>query len=291
MTEIRCVVAAGDILGETPLWCTATQALWWLDIDGAKVQRFDPATGQHDIHRFAAQYVGALALRVDGGLLVALDRALHRFDPDSGVLTKLCQVEPDTLDNRLNDGRCDAHGRFWVGTMDNQLTRPNGSFYRVDPDGTVTHQFSDVMVSNTVAIAPDQRTLYFSDTRRFVTWAFDLDVAEGVLSNRRVFVDYTASRERPDGACVDAEGCIWNAIFAAGKVVRYTPRGHVDRVVAMPVTNPTCLCFGGADLKTLFVTSARKFLSAERLQPEPLAGAVLAFETDVPGLPEARFGA
>jgi sugar lactone lactonase YvrE len=224
-------------------------------------------------------------------VLVALDRTLHTFDPGTGALTKFAQVEPDSIDNRLNDGRCDAHGRFWVGTMDNQLTRPNGAFYRIDPDGRVTRQFGDVIVSNTVAIAPDQRTLYFSDTRRFLTWAFDLDVANGALTNRRVFVDHSATRERPDGACVDAEGYVWNAIFAGGKVIRFTPRGEVDRVVRIPTTNPTCLCFGGQDLKTLFVTTARKFLTPERLQAEPLAGAILAFETDVPGLPEGRFGA
>jgi sugar lactone lactonase YvrE len=141
-----------------------------------------------------------------------------------------------------------------------------------------------------VAIAPDQRTLYVSDTRRFVTWAFDLDVVAGKLSNRRVFVDYSATRERPDGACIDSHGCVWTAIFAGGKIVRYTPQGRVDRVVPVPVTNPTCLCFGGADLKTLFITSARKFLSPERLQAEPLAGSVLSFETDIAGLPEQRFG-
>jgi sugar lactone lactonase YvrE len=291
MSEIRCVVAANDILGETPLWCTASQSLWWLDIDGTKVQRFTPATGKHDVFKFSAQYVGSLALRADGSLLVALDRTLHLFDPQSGALEKFTQVEPDTIDNRLNDGRCDARGRFWVGTMDNQLTRPNGAFYRIDPDGLVTRQFGDVIVSNTVAISPDQRTLYFSDTRRFVTWAFDLDAADGALTNRRVFVDHSATRERPDGACVDVEGYVWNAIFAGGKVIRFSPRGEVDRVVAIPTTNPTCLCFGGPDLKTLFVTTARKFLSPERLQVEPLAGAVLAFETDVPGLPERRFGA
>jgi sugar lactone lactonase YvrE len=291
MSEVRCVVAANDILGETPLWCAASQSLWWLDIDAAKVQRFTPATGKHDSFKLSAQYVGSLALRADGSLLVALDRALHSFDPQSGALTKFVQVEPDTLDNRLNDGRCDARGRLWVGTMDNQLTRPNGAFYRIDPDGRATRQFGDIIVSNTVAISPDQRTLYFSDTRRFVTWAFDLDVADGALSNRRVFVDHSATRERPDGACVDAEGCVWNAIFAGGKVIRFTPLGVVDRVVPIPTTNPTCLCFGGPDLKTLYVTTARKFLTPERLRAEPLAGAVLAFETDVPGLPEARFGA
>ena len=141
-----------------------------------------------------------------------------------------------------------------------RLARPSGSFYRVDPDGRVTKQFGDVIVSNTVAIAPDQRTLYFSDTRRHVTWAFDLDAAAGALSNRRIFVDHRAAAERPDGACIDADGCVWIAIFAGGRVVRYTPAGKVDRTIALPVTNPTCPCLGGPDLRTLYITTARKFL-------------------------------
>jgi sugar lactone lactonase YvrE len=248
------------------------------------------ASGRHEAFSFDARFVGSLALCADGKLLVALDLALHTFDPESGALTKLCQVEPAQLDNRLNDGRCDKTGRFWVGTIDNQLTRPNGGFYRVDADGTITRQFGDVMVSNTVAISPDQRTLYFSDTRRYTTWAFDLDVERGTLANRRVFADHTAMRDRPDGACVDAQGYLWNAVFAGARVIRYAPDGRIDRTVEVPTTNPTCVCLGGPELKTLFITTAAKFLTAEQLRAQPLAGALLALDVDVPGLPEARFG-
>lgn len=286
----RCAVPGEDLLGETPLWCAATQTLLWLDIDNALLQRWHPASGRQDSFRFDARHVGTLALAQPGEVLLGLDLALQRFDIARGLLTPLCQVEPATLDNRLNDGRCDAQGRLWVGTMDNQLSRPNGAFYRVDPDGSVHRQFGDVIVSNSVAIAPDGRTLYFSDTRSFVTWAFDLDAASGTLSRQRIFVDHGATRDRPDGACVDAAGCVWNAIFGGGRVVRYTPEGAVDRVVALPVSNPTCVCLGGPDLRTLFITTARKFLSTEQLRAQPLAGSVLALEVDVPGLPEARFG-
>ena len=291
MTGIRCAFAARDTLGESPLWCERTQTLWWLDIDGCKLHSLQPGSGRHLAHTFTAKFVGALALRSQGGILLALDLALHVFDPASGELRLFAQVEPAHLDNRLNDGRCDAHGRFWVGTMDNGLTQPRGGFYRIDPDGKVTRQFGDVIVANTIAISPDQKTLYFSDTRRHVTWAFDFDAERGCLGKRRVFVDYAASGDRPDGACVDAEGFVWNAIFAGGRVVRYAPDGRVDRTIALPVTNPTCVCLGGPQLRTLYITTARKFLSSERLRAEPLAGALLAIDVDVEGLPEATFGA
>lgn len=175
--------------------------------------------------------------------------------------------------------------------MDNQLHRPSGSLYRVDPDGGVQAMFGDVIVTNTIALSPAQDRLYFSDTRRFTTWQFDLDLNAGTLANRRVFVDHTTSKTRPDGACVDAQGYVWNAIFGGGRLVRFTPAGEVDRVVELPVTNPTCVCLGGEDLKTLFITTARKFLSREKLRNEPLAGSVLAIDVDVPGLPEYPFGA
>lgn len=288
---VRCAVPGHDVLGETPLWCDRTQSLLWLDIDAGKLQRFHPASGRQDAFTFDAMYVGSLALtRETSRVLLALDLGLHRFDIGTGALELLAQVEPRGLDNRLNDGRCDSAGRFWVGTMDNQLHRPNGAFYRVDPDGSVHRQFGDVIVSNTVAISPKQDALLFSDTRRYLTWKFPLDVKAGALGARQVFVDHTAAVERPDGACVDAEGFVWNAIFAAGKVVRFTPGGKVDRVIALPVTNPTCVCFGGPELKTLFITTARKFLDRTQLRREPLAGSVLAVELDVPGLPEHRFG-
>ncbi len=289
---VRCAIPGQDMLGETPLWCEATQSLLWLDIDSGKLQRFHPASGRQDAFSFDAKYAGSLALmRAPGRVLLGLDVGLHVFDLATGALTLLCQVEPAECDNRLNDGRCDAQGRLWVGTMDNQLHRPNGALYRIDPSGHVQQMLGEVIVSNTLAISPAQDRLYFSDTRRYTTWAFDLDVGQGTLSGQRVFVDHTAERMRPDGACVDAQGYLWNAIFAAGRVVRYTPDGQVDRVIALPVTNPTCVCLGGPEFKTLYITTARKFLGRDQLRREPLAGSVLAVEVDVPGLAEQRFGA
>ncbi len=288
--QIQCAFAARNILGETPLWCASTQTLWWLDIDACKLHSLKPYAETHVEYGFEGRFTGSLALRRGGGLLIALDGSLCCFDPTNGELQPFAEIEKPELDTRLNDGRCDARGRFWVGSMDNMLSRPSGSLYRVDPDGRVERQFGDVIVSNTIALSPDNKTLYFSDTRRFITWAFDLDVETGRLGERRVFVDYTAAKERPDGACVDAEGFLWNAIFAGGRIVRYSPDGQLDRTIKLPVTNPTCLCFGGKDLQTLYITTARKFLSEEQLATEPLAGSILAIDVETQGIPEAEFG-
>lgn len=287
--HIECVVNGQDQLGETPLWCDSTQKLWWLDIERPKLQSFDPATGNHTSLDMPGTYLGSQALTKSGHRLLATDLSLELFDLETASSTPLATVETG-LDNRLNDGRVDSRGRLWIGTMDNQLHRPNGGLYRVDPDGTVTKFASDVIVSNGIAFSPDGDTLYFTDTRRHMSWAFDLDVDDGVITNRRLLADYSATGDRPDGACVDVDGCLWAAFFAGGCIVRYRPDGVIDRTIRLPVTNPTCLCFGGGDLKTLFVTSATKFLSPEVLAEEPLAGALLAIEGVGQGLPENRFG-
>ena len=289
MTEIERAVESLDLLGETPLWCDHTQTLYWIDIDNRILRRFKPETGAREFFRFKGGYLGSLALRASGGMLLGIDGDLLTWKP-GGDPEPFASLEPPERDTRLNDGRVDARGRFWVGSMDNQLHRPLGSFYRVDPDGAAPRLFDNIIVTNSVSFSPDQKTMYFSDTRRFVLWAFDIDIDDGVLTNKRVFHDHTASRDRPDGTCVDADGGVWNAIFAGGRVVRYAPDGRIDRAIDLPVTNPTCVCFGGSDLKTLFVTTARKFLSSERLEKEPLAGSVLALRPGAQGLPEHRFG-
>jgi sugar lactone lactonase YvrE len=288
---VRVVVNARDQLGETPLWCPRTGKIWWIDIERPKLQSFDERTGKHEVYAFGSTFAGSLALHRAGGFVVALDNSLHRFDPANSMLGHIVDVEPADKPTRLNDGRCDRQGRLWIGTMDAAIREPLGSFYRVDPSGAVQWLFNDIIVTNSVTTSPDDRTLYMSDTRRFKIWAFDLDPDDGVLSNRRVFADYSQEKGRPDGACVDSDGCVWNAVFAGHRVIRYTPAGKVDRVVELPVTNPTCVCFGGPALDTLYITTATKMIAPEVLAREPLAGALLALDVGVKGLPEAMFGA
>lgn len=286
--RIEAVVRGEDQLGETPLWCDRTQRLWWIDIEQPKLQSFDPVTGDHTVQPLEGTFAGTHALTESGRHLLACDLELYSFDTSSSAKNSLVPVEHG-IDNRLNDGRIDARGRLWVGTMDNQLHRPNGGLYRIDPDGTATRFADGVIVANGIAFSPDGKTLYFTDTRRYQSFAFDLDLDDGVVTQRRLLADYAATGDRPDGACVDVDGCLWVAFFAGGRIVRYAPDGRIDRSIALPVTNPTCLCFGGPGLKTLYVTSATKFLSAEQRAAEPLAGALFAIEGVGQGLPEHRF--
>ena len=287
--RMDCVAQTRDRLGETPLWCTVTERLWWIDIENPRLHSYDPATGEHETVALPGTHAGTQALTKAGDRLLAEDLTLYARDADTGYRSDLLSLEHG-LDNRLNDGRVDARGRFWVGTMDNGLSRPNGALYRIDTDGVATRMESGVIVSNGIAFSPDGKTLYFTDTRRYTSYAYDLDLDDGVITNRRVFADYSATRERPDGACVDVDGCLWAAFFGGGRIVRYRPDGRIDRTIALPVTNPTCLAFGGRDLKTLYVTTAWKFLREEQLAAEPLAGALLAIEGAGQGLPEHRFG-
>jgi len=287
--NIECRVRANDQLGETPLWCTETRKLWWVDIEKPKLQSFCPKTNQHDAWPFPGNFLGSLALTKQSTFLLAIDLLLHQHDVTAQVTEPFAEIERD-VDNRLNDGRVDCRGRFWIGTMDNQYNRPNGSLYRIDPDGAVHKMLDDIKVSNGMAFSPDHKTFYFTDTRRFQTWAFDFDVDDGVLHNRRLFANYEATGDRPDGACVDVDGCLWTAFFGGSRIVRYQPNGTIDRVIPLPVTNPTCVCFGGDDLKTLYITTASKFLSDDQLNNEPWAGSLLSIEGIGQGLPEHRFG-
>jgi len=287
--NLRCAVDAKNELGETPLWCPATQTLWWIDIEQPRLQSFEPRTGAYKAYSFDTTYLGSVALRPGGGFLLALNGSLHTFDPASGRLELFADVESPGLNTRLNDGRCDRQGRFWVGSMDLQMTEPKGSLYRIDGDGTVIRAETGFKLVNSIAISPDQHTLYCSDTRGYVIWAFDLDAASGQLKRKRLFADFTAQRDRPDGASVDAEGFLWVAMFAGARVLRFAPDGRVDRTIPLPVTNPTCVCFGGPDLKTLYISTARKYLTEQQRLDEPLAGALLALDVDVAGLPEATF--
>ncbi len=288
--NIACVVQANDALGESVLWCPRSRRVWWLDILAPALQSFDPRTREHRVIPLPGRNCGNLALRRAGGFVLAMDGGLHGFDPDTGALEFLLHVEGEPPENRYNDGRCDRMGRLWIGTTDSRHRRPSGGLYRIGPDRAAARMLDGVTIPNSTAFSPDDRTLYFADTPRHVVWAFDFDLAAGEISNRRVFADLSAGRGFPDGSCVDADGFLWNAQYGGGRVVRYAPDGGVDRVLALPVSNPTCCCFGGDDLETLYVTSAAQRMTPEQRAAEPLAGGLLAVRAGVRGLPEATFG-
>ncbi len=287
MTEIRRVGTSTDMLGEGPVWSIAEQALYWVDIPGKAVRRWRQASDE--VTSWAMpEMVGSLALREKGGILLALRPEFSLLDPETGKITPFAQApNHDSTVLRFNDGKCDRQGRFWVGTMTVGERKPLGRLYRLDGGGC-SEFMGGIDIPNSLCWSPDGRTMYFSDSPRRVIWAFDYDPDTGEARNRRDF----ASVEAPmvsDGATVDAEGFLWSANFHGWRVTRFTPDGRVDRVLELPASNITSCAFGGPDLTTLFITCAGHTLTPEQRAAQPLAGALLAVEVGVKGLPEPGF--
>jgi sugar lactone lactonase YvrE len=287
-TEVHCVVDARNKLGEVPVWDIAEQAIYWVDIKGALLQRYHPATGA--VRRWTMpERLCALALREKGGLVIALASGFAFFDPETGAIERLAAPEAHLPGNRMNDGKCDRRGRFWAGTMDDSLKRQTAALYRLDADLSCHQMETGIGISNSLAWSPDNQTFYFADTLVKTIFAYDFDLESGAIRNRRVFADCRASQGAPDGSTIDAEGFLWNAHWDGWKLVRYAPDGRVDREVRLPVQKPTSCMFGGPDLATLYVTSAIWDHSVEDLKSQPHAGGLLALDVGVRGLPEPRF--
>ena len=276
----------GATLGEGPVWDSRTGTVYFVDIKGRNVHAC-AADGSGRRTWAMPRQPGAIVPVKGGGHAITLEDGVYRFDERSGALTLVCHVEHDQPSNRFNDGHVDAQGCLWFGSMHDPEEESTGSLYRYEADGQVRVKDSDYIITNGPATSPDGRTLYHTDTLKREVYAFDL-AADGSLSNKRLFMQVTGSGY-PDGMAVDAEGCVWIAHFAGARIERYSPQGELLRTVNFPCSNITKLAFGGDDLKTAFVTTARKGLSAEALAQQPLAGALFVFRTDVPGLAQHEF--
>jgi L-arabinonolactonase len=288
VTDVRCVLRADAVLGEGALWDVAERVLYWVDIKGRSVHRFDPASGG-DRRWPVAEDVGSLAVRAGGGLVLALRSGFHFFDPATGRATPVALPEPERTENRFNDGKTDRQGRFWAGSMHDPETKPTGALYRLDADLSCARLIDGVVCSNALCWSPDSRTMYHADTCARTVWAWDFDASSGEVANRRTFVQVPESEGAPDGATVDADGFVWLAHWNGWRVTRYDPRGRVARVVPLPVQRPTCPAFGGPDLDVLYVTSATIGLSPEERAQQPWAGGLLALDPGARGLAEQRF--
>jgi sugar lactone lactonase YvrE len=292
--DVTCVLDARAELGECPVWSIEEQALYWVDIRAPALHRLDPATGATRTWPLPSR-VGSFALREAGGAVVALVDGFHRLDLDTGELQFVAGPErvPGT---RFNDGKVSPDGRFFAGTMDEEsLSRPIAALYRLDPDLSLHRVVEGLVVSNGLAWTADGRTVYHSDSQGHadsggpVIWADDYDPDNGELSGRRVVARPTENVGRPDGGATDQEGYYWSAGISAGVLNRWSPDGRLDRSIPLPCSHPTAPCFGGPDLRTLFVTSLRHDLPAEVLAAKPLSGGIFALRVDVPGVPISRF--
>ncbi len=294
MPDIGALPGVGpSLLGESPFWHPAEQVLYWCDIAGRALHRWEPRSGRHRRWDFDTELASCAPL-MEGGLLLALRDGLRCFHPDSGETMALGNDLPyDPTRERFNDGKADVQGRFWVGTIYEPRDAPNAALYRWSR-GRLDRMADRVTVSNGLAWSPDARTMYWADTKAHTVFAFDFERSNSAISRQRVFTQFAPKVEgrgladyggRPDGAAVDAEGGYWVAMCEGARLLRLAPDGTPTREVKLPVRCPTMPCFGGADLCTLYITTARDKRPADELAREPLAGCVLQLRVDVPGLP------
>jgi L-arabinonolactonase len=287
--DIRVLVPAANLIGESPVWSVREQALYWVDVEARLVQRLATATGE--IARWTVPEVtSCIGLRRRGGLVAGTRVGLVLVDTTTGAVTPIAHPEADLPGNRFNDGKVDRAGRFWAGTK-NIANSPetSGSVYRLDPNFEVHRIDRGISCVNGIAWSPDDRVMYLCDTWLRRIYAYDFEPGAGTGHNRRLFAAVATEDGYPDGLTVDAEGFAWNAHYDGWRITRYAPDGRVDRVVRMPAQHVTSLTFGGADLRTLFVTSASLRLTPAERERQPQAGHVFAFEPGVTGLPEPLF--
>jgi sugar lactone lactonase YvrE len=294
----RLVLDARAVLGECPLWSVAEQKLYWVDISGRAIHRYDPATGADTQWAMPCE-PGCIAFARAGGLVAALRDGFYRLDPATGALHKVAEAPYDPAGMRFNDGRCDGTGRFWAGAMLESRATEGASMYCLERgavrEGWGPSRGLGVKVSNGLAFALDGRTVFQSDTSNHVIYCFDFDPASGAVANRRVFARAADDRKapgyggRPDGAAIDVEGGYWSAQYEGARVLRYGRDGEVRAMVRVPVRRPTMIAFGGPAMRTLFITSAREGAGEAELAEFPHSGGLFACEVDVAGRPEPAY--
>jgi sugar lactone lactonase YvrE len=283
-----CVLDARAKLGECPVWSVRERALYWVDINAPSLNRFDPATG-HNKAMPMPEAIGSFALRELGGFIVALRGGIWLAHSDGTLDRRIFAAPYDPATHRFNDGRCDRRGRFFVGSMNERRDAPSATLARVDLDGTMTEVLSGMTISNGLAWSPDGRTMYHADTPTHTVRAFDYDPDTGVPSRPRVFAQWRGETDRPDGGTVDSAGNYWTAFYRGGKVLQISPSGETLAEYSIPAMCPTMCAFGGQDLRTLYVTTARQNRDDEELARLPHSGGLFAMRVDVPGLPETPF--
>ena len=273
-------------LGEGPCWHQEEQLLYWLDIYNHRVHQFNPATDAHQIFD-VGEVVGCIAPAGTNRLIMAQRSRLAFLDTSNGNVTPIITIEDNQPDTRFNDGKCDAAGRFWFGSMSTSGSK--GRLYRYDPNGSLHVILTGLTISNGLGWSPDENTFYLTDSPLKTIYAFDFDSDSGSISNRQVFIDLTAESFSPDGLTVDQEGCIWSAMWDGWCIIRFDPAGKEMMRVMMPVVRPTSCTFGSVDLMTLYITTASVGLSEAEIENSFYSGDLFSLSTSTSGLPTHHF--
>lgn len=280
---VRCVWPLAAELGEGAYWSAREQALFFVDILGQRLHRFDPDSGVRRSWDFD-EPVSAVAERAGKpGLLVTLRSGFAVFDPADASLTRLHAPAQEPADNRFNDGKCDARGRFWAGTTDMACERPAGSLYRFDADGSCSVHAQGLCIVNGPTWSSDGRTMFVNETGLGRTWAYDFDPQQGSLGPRRLWLQHPGWSGAPDGMTTDRNGRLWIARWGGAAVACHEADGDVRALVRLPTSNVTSCAFGGKDLDTLYITTARTGLNETQRALQPLAGGLFAVDLHVQG--------
>ncbi|MFN2121135.1 MAG: SMP-30/gluconolactonase/LRE family protein [Anaerolineales bacterium] len=276
-------INAQATLGESPAWDAKTQTLYWVDVLERRVYAGAKAILQ------TVDYVGCVAPRRDGGLIVAQGRGLWALESNMKKLRRLATPRSEVPGNRFNDGKCDPRGRFLAGTMDHGEAKTRGSLYSLAAGGRPRRLLKDLRISNGMAWSPDGKTMYFTDTPTRDITAFDYDVKTGEMANPRVIIHFDKTFGFPDGMTTDTDGNLWIAMWGGGRISKWGPDGTLLEQFGVAARNVTSCVFGGANMNELFITSALLRTDAAALRRFPLAGAVFRMETNVTGMPTYEF--
>lgn len=275
-------IEVADRLGECVLWDEHDSAVWWTDIEGRRLHRLDWPSGALATYSTPARLASFAFIEGRREILAGFEHGIAVFDPNTGGMGPLCRPDGLVEGLRLNDGRVDRQGRFWIGSMVERGDAAAAHLYCTDGTMTAIH-LNELGIANGLAFSPDGSVCYFADSRERIIWRFALDPETGALSERTIFAR-SSGMSCPDGATVDSEGFLWSAQWGGGCVLRYSPDGRIDRVLEVPVSRPSCVAFGGRDLGLLFVTSAGSGLAPG----ETGAGDLFVYNVAVRGLPESR---
>ena len=293
MTELTsdCILDAKAILGEGPSWDLVTKSLLWIDIENRRVHRYDPATRENKTWQLEHR-VGFAVPTAKGDILAGTQQGIVRLDPNRGTVTPLSDPESDQPQNRFNDGKCDPVGRIWAGTMciDEEHGANQGKLYRIDGNVEISKMLDDITISNGLAWSADQKTMYYIDTPTMRVDAFDFEADSGTITNRRPAIQIPEGIGYPDGMTIDAEGMLWVALWQGWGVTRWNPAtGEMIGKISVPVERVTSCCFGGDELKELFITTASRDMKEEDWPKQPQAGGLFVASPGVSGLSSVPF--